>query len=51
MKKLTIAAIVIAALAGAGVAVARNVDGGAQSATAVNATFTATSVKSADTHT
>ena len=51
MKKLTIAAIVIAALACAGIAVARNVDGGAQSATAVNATFTATSVKSADTHT
>jgi len=51
MKKLTIAAIVIAALSCAGIAVARNVDGGAQSASAVNATFTATSVKSADTHT
>jgi hypothetical protein len=51
MKKLTIAAIVIAALASAGIAVARNVEGGAQSATAVNATFTATSVKSADTQT
>jgi hypothetical protein len=51
MKKLTIAAIVIATLACAGIAVARDVDGGAQSATAVNATFTATSVKSVDTHT
>ncbi len=51
MKKLTIAAIVIVALACAGIAVARNVDAGAQSATAVDATFAATSVKVADTHT
>jgi hypothetical protein len=51
LKRLTIAAIVIAALASAGVAVAHGIEGGAQSATAVNASFTATSVKGSDTHT
>lgn len=51
MKRLTIAAIVIAALASAGVAVAHDIDGGAQTATPVNASFTATSVKSSDTRT
>jgi hypothetical protein len=50
MKRTIIAAIVIAAPASAGVAVAHGIAGGAQGATAVNATFTATSVKSADTH-
>ena len=51
MKRLTIAAIVIAGLASAGVAVAHGIEAGAQGATAVKATFTATSVKSTDTHT
>jgi hypothetical protein len=51
MKRLTIAAIVIAALASAGVAVAHGIEGGTQAATPVNASFTATSVKGGDTHT
>ncbi len=51
MKRLTIAAIVIAALASAGVAVAHDIEGGAQTATPVNASFTATSVTGADTRT
>ena len=51
MKGMSIAAIVIAGLASAGVAVAHGIEGGAQGATAVNATFTATSVNSTATHT
>ena len=51
MKRLTIAAIVIAALASAGVAVAHDIEGGAQTATPVNASFTATSVTGSDTRT
>src|ERR1051326_2203133 len=51
MKRLTIAAIAIAALTGAGVAVAHDIEGGAQTAIPVNASFTATSVTGSDTRT
>ncbi|HEX5247784.1 MAG TPA: hypothetical protein VFW41_11710 [Gaiellaceae bacterium] len=51
MKRLTIAVIVVAALASAGVAVAHGIEGGAQVATPVNASFTATSVTGSDTRT
>lgn len=51
MKRLSIAAIAIAALASAGVAVAHDIEGGTQTATPVNASFTATSVRGGDTHT
>lgn len=51
MKRLTIAAIAIAALGSAGVAVAHGIEGGAQTATPVNASFTATSVTGSNTRT
>lgn len=49
MKSLIIAAIAVAALTGAGVAVAHGIDGGTQSVSAVTGSFTATSVTGSDT--
>jgi hypothetical protein len=49
MKKLTLAAVPIAALAAAGAAVAHGIDGGAQSVTSVAGTFTATAVSGSTT--
>jgi hypothetical protein len=49
MKSLIIAAIAVAALTGAGVAVAHGIDGGTQSVSAVTGSFTATSVTGGDT--
>jgi hypothetical protein len=49
MKSLIIAAIAVAALTGAGVAVAHGSDGGAQSVSSVTGSFTATSVTGGDT--
>ncbi|MFL5910319.1 MAG: hypothetical protein ACJ768_07105 [Gaiellaceae bacterium] len=49
MKTLIIAAIAVAALTGAGVAVAHGIDGGAQSVSAVTGSFTATSVTGSET--
>jgi hypothetical protein len=51
MKRLTIVAIAIAALGSAGVAVAHDIEGGAQTAIPVNASFTATSVTGSNTRT
>lgn len=49
MKKLALVAVSVAALAGAGVAVAHGIDNGAQSASAVAGSFTATAVSGSQT--
>jgi hypothetical protein len=49
MKSLITVAIAVAALTGAGVAVAHGIDGGTQSVSAVTGSFTATSVSGGDT--
>jgi hypothetical protein len=49
MKSLIIAAVAVAALTGAGVAVAHGIDGGTQSVSAVTGSFTATSVSGSQT--
>jgi hypothetical protein len=51
MKKLTVAAVPIAALAAAGAAVAHGIDGGAKGVTSVAGTFTATAVNDSTMHT
>jgi hypothetical protein len=51
MRKLTFVLAVAAALVVAGLAVAKGLDGGAKSATAVAGTFTATTAANVDTHT
>lgn len=50
MKKLTLAAVPVAALAVAGAAVAHGIDGGAKGPTVVAGTFTATAVTDSTTH-
>jgi hypothetical protein len=49
MKKLALVAVSVAALAGAGVAVAHGIDNGAQSVSAVAGSFTATTVSGSQT--
>ena len=49
MKKLALVAVSVAALAGAGVAVAHGIDNGAQSVSAVAGSFTATAVSGSQT--
>jgi hypothetical protein len=49
MKKLALVAVSVAALAGAGVAVAHGIDNGAQSVSAVAGSFTATAVRGSQT--
>jgi len=50
MKKFALVAVSVAALAGAGVAVAHGIDNGAQSVSAVAGSFTATAVSGSQTH-
>lgn len=50
MKKLALVAVSVAALAGAGVAVAHGTDNGAQSVSAIAGSFTATTVSGSQTH-
>ena len=50
MKKLALVAVTVAALGGAGVAVAHGIDNGAKSVNAVSGSFTATAVSNSQTH-